>query len=206
MRWALILVLAMLTAACAGQRPFFQFMSKSAGRERITLLPGADGKVGKVIVSAGESRVTLDSAYATAEIRGGTVSKGEADQEASRARIEVALAALPRPPRKFTVFYQLDQSTLTPDSKQDLEAIRHYLANVIAPEVVVTGHADRLGPMAYNDELSLRRAKQIRQVLVEAGIPGDRIQVIARGEREPLIATPDNLSEPHNRRVEIKLR
>lgn len=206
MRWALIVALAMLTAACAGHNPFFQFISKSTGRERITLLPGADGRVGKVIVSAGGSRVTLDSAYATAEIRGGTVTKGEADQEASRARIEAALAALPRPPRKFTVFYQLDQISLTPDSKQDLEAIKHYVVNVRAPEVIVTGHADRLGPMAYNDELSLRRAKQIRQVLVEAGIPRNSIQVIARGEREPLIATPDNLSEPHNRRVEIKLR
>lgn len=206
MRWALIVALAVLTGACAGQKPWFQFLSKPTGRERITLLPGADGKVGKVIVSAGGNRVTLDSAYATAEIRGDTVSKGESSEEASRARIEVALAALPQQPRKFTVFYQLDQSTLTPDSKQDLQAIMHYLAYVPAPEVVVTGHADRLGPMAYNDELSLRRAKQIRQVLVEAGIPGDRIQVIARGEREPLIATPDNLSEPHNRRVEIKLR
>lgn len=200
--------LALLTVACAGPKPVSQTGTPppTGARERITLLPGANGKVGKVIVTAGSNQVTLDTAFATADIRGNTLTKSEAEQAASRERIEIALAALPQRPRKYTVFYLLDQISLTPDSTQDLDAIKRHVANFSAPEVIVTGHADRLGSTAYNDILSLRRARQMRDILVGTGIPRDKIQVVARGEREPLVATPNNLSEPRNRRVEIKVR
>ena len=208
MRGRMAAALALLTVACAARQPtsLTAAPGPTGARERITLLPGADGKVGKVIVTAGNNQVTLDTAFATAVVRGDTLTKSEAEQAASRARIEVALAALPQRPRKYTVFYLLDQISLTPDSAQDLDAIKHHVAHFPAPEVIVTGHADRLGTTAYNDALSLRRARQMRDALVAAGIARDRIQVVARGEREPLVATPDNLSEPRNRRVEIKVR
>lgn len=209
MRGRIVTVLALLTVACASQKPVAQTAAMpvpSGARERITLLPGADGKVGKVIVTSGDNQVTLDTAFATADVRGNTLTKSEVEQAASRARIDVALAALPQRPRKYTVFYLLDQVALTAESAHDLEAIKRNVANFPAPEVIVTGHADRLGTTAYNDELSLRRAKQMRDMLVAAGITRDKIQVVARGEREPLVPTPDNLSEPRNRRVEIKVR
>ena len=198
--------LALLTVACAGPKPSPQSVDSSGIRQRITLLPSPDGKVGKIVVTAGSNQITLDTAFATADVRGNTLIKSEVEQAASRKRIEVALAALPQRPRKYRVFYLLDQLALTRESVQDLDAIKQNVANFPAPEVIVTGHADRLGTTAYNDDLSLRRARQMRDILAGSGIPGDKIQVVARGEREPLVRTPDNLSEPRNRRVEIKVR
>lgn len=206
MRRCQVVALALVITACAAPRSGTAPADAWTARERITLLPGADGKVGKVIVTAGNQQVTLETAYATADIRGDTLTKREADEAASRARIQVAINALPERPRKYTVFYLHDQTRLTRESLQDLDAIKHHLATFPAPEVVVTGHADRLGSTAYNDELSLRRANQMRDVLVAAGIDADKIQVVGRGEREPLIPTPDSVGEPRNRRVEIKIR
>ncbi len=37
-------------------------------------------------------------------------------------------------------------------------------------------------------------------------LTAQRIEIVARGEREPHIPTPDNVSESRNRRVEIKVR
>lgn len=199
--------LVLLVAACSAGCSQLPTLGSPTPRERITLLPSPDGSVGKVVVSAGASQVTLDTPFATAEVRGDSLTKREVEQAAdSLARIEVAVAALPERPRRYLVFYLLDQLVLTADSSHNLEVIKRHLASFPAPEVIVTGHADRLGTMAYNDDLSLRRAQQIRDILLGAGVPAEKIEVVARGEREPLVPTPDNVSEPRNRRVEIKVR
>lgn len=210
MRGSAATAVALMAAAFAAGCAQISIPGSPSTRERITLLPSPDGTVGTVVVNAGGSQVTLDTAFATAEVRGETITKiiakTDAEAAASRDRIEVAVAALPDRPRKYLVFYLLDQLVLTPDSSRNLDAIKHHIAGFPAPEVIVTGHADRLGSPVYNDALSLRRAQQIRDVLLGAGVPGETIEVVGRGEREPLVATPDNFSEPRNRRVEIKVR
>jgi outer membrane protein OmpA-like peptidoglycan-associated protein len=72
--------------------------------------------------------------------------------------------------------------------------------------VVVIGHTDRVGNDQYNDRLSLQRAERVRGELVRLGIPESRIRTAGRGEREPLVATDDEVPEPRNRRVEINVR
>lgn len=46
----------------------------------------------------------------------------------------------------------------------------------------------------------------MRGELARIGIPADRIQAAGRGEREPLVPTPDEVAEPRNRRVEVTVR
>jgi len=70
----------------------------------------------------------------------------------------------------------------------------------------VIGHTDRVGAVEFNDALSRKRAETVASRLVAAGVPAERIAVAGRGEREPLIPTNDEVAEPRNRRVEIKVR
>jgi outer membrane protein OmpA-like peptidoglycan-associated protein len=72
--------------------------------------------------------------------------------------------------------------------------------------VVVIGHTDRVGNTQYNDRLSLQRAERVRDELVRLGLAARRIRITGRGEREPLVATDDEIPEPRNRRVEINVR
>ncbi|MEW5770005.1 MAG: OmpA family protein [Pseudomonadota bacterium] len=75
--------------------------------------------------------------------------------------------------------------------------------------VVVTGHTDRLGPLAYNLVLSRRRAEAARQHLVARGKPAGEMRVVAMGERMPIkhckgVASPATKAcLAPNRRVEI---
>ena len=46
----------------------------------------------------------------------------------------------------------------------------------------------------------------MRDLLVAAGVPAESVSVAGRGEREPVVATADEVAEARNRRVEIKLR
>ncbi len=69
--------------------------------------------------------------------------------------------------------------------------------------IVTTGHTDLSGSAAYNQGLSQRRADAVRAEQVRLGLTGYDIQTVARGESDPLVATPDGVREPQNRRVQI---
>ena len=53
-------------------------------------------------------------------------------------------------------------------------------------------------------ERSVHRA--IRDLLVARGFDASRVDAVGRGEREPIVVTPDNTPEPRNRRAEITIR
>jgi len=117
-----------------------------------------------------------------------------------------ALAAQPTRPVSFFLYFLADTDELTPDSKRVVGQIFAEIARRPAPEIVVIGHTDRVGAVAYNDALSLKRAEKVRDDLLKLAIPKVRISVAGRGEREPLVPTADEVSEPRNRRVEISVR
>ncbi|MFZ5482711.1 MAG: OmpA family protein [Pseudomonadota bacterium] len=81
----------------------------------------------------------------------------------------------------------------------------------IPPEarLKVTGHADRLGTMAYNQTLSRRRAEAVKRYLTSKGMRPNDIQVAARGEKEPVVTCTGGVDPATiaclapNRRVEI---
>ena len=87
-----------------------------------------------------------------------------------------------------------------------LDQLRSYLRSHPAPEIVVIGHTDRVGSVQANDLLSRQRAETVRGFLLEAGFQAASMEVAGRGEREPLVPTPDEIAEPLNRRVEINVR
>jgi outer membrane protein OmpA-like peptidoglycan-associated protein len=70
-------------------------------------------------------------------------------------------------------------------------------------EIVVAGHADRVGPSSYNLWLSRRRAEAVKAALIERGVPADLITIEAFGEDRPLVPTEDGVPEPQNRFVDL---
>ncbi|MDP2827593.1 MAG: OmpA family protein [Sulfuricellaceae bacterium] len=57
--------------------------------------------------------------------------------------------------------------------------------------VMVTGHADRIGKDAYNQNLSERRAAAVKDYLVSQGVESSRLQTAGKGEAEPVAACSD---------------
>jgi OOP family OmpA-OmpF porin len=201
-RRATLLGLLVVLSGCASAPP-----PPPARDEGVVLLPGPDGQTGALtVVHAGRSE-TLSTPYATASVRQeGRLETETSTAEQVRSAFGAALDAQPPRPVKFMLYFLENSEELTPDSKRELAKILPALMNYPAPEVVVVGHTDRVGSVEYNDALSLRRAERLRAELVQIGIPRDRIQTVGRGEREPLVATEDEVAEPRNRRVEVTVR
>ena len=67
----------------------------------------------------------------------------------------------------------------------------------------VVGHTDNTGDAAYNQQLSMRRAQSVANILVGSGVSSARIQPIGRGEDAPRATNQTAEGRAQNRRVEI---
>lgn len=72
-------------------------------------------------------------------------------------------------------------------------------------KVTVTGHTDNVGKASMNLNLSKRRAENIKKMLVEKGIDGNRIQTFGKGETEPIESNDTEAGRAKNRRIEITI-
>lgn len=76
------------------------------------------------------------------------------------------------------LYFDFDSSFLTGQSKQDLQKIINYLNQEPLARIRLTAHTDSRGSETYNNWLSARRAKQVKDFLVTKGsIAEDRIEV-----------------------------
>ena len=106
-------------------------------------------------------------------------------------------------PIGFTVYFDYDKSNLTPQASTLIrEAASRALENDIET-VVVAGNTDTSGGSAYNQALSERRARAVRDGLIANGVPADRIRLEAFGETNLAKATADGVREPLNRRADV---
>lgn len=194
-----------LLGACAQQPPF-----GTAGNVTVVILPEhSDGHVGAVVVRPldGGEPVLLNKAYvatkvgASREVRTSSVDPKRVNEEFAST-----LAALPRSPARFRVYFIEGTDELNPDASLTIASVVAEVSARPSPEIVVIGHTDFLGSDRYNDTLSLQRARRVRDLLVQRGIPTKTIEVVGRGKREPLYPAPDGAAEPRNRRVEIAVR
>lgn len=192
---ALLLCAGLLLGGCASTR------------DRVILLPNAGGGVGKVAVLGQGKETVIDAPYASAETdsRGG-VKTAVLEEAAVRAEFARELTGLPPRPVVRDLYFVPNTVTLAPASEAEAAQLLGEIAKRPAVEVVLIGHTDTRGSEQHNEQLSLLRAMLVRARLVNLGVSGFRIRIAAQGERLPAIATPDNVDEPRNRRVEIQAR
>jgi len=199
LRAGLILLVAGPLGACASGPP--------KSREFVVLVPDYDGKVGAVVITSAQGKSTLDKPYMAARYEdGGKVETAPVAQEEVRKTFAMAIAVQPVRPVSFLLYFQEGTDEYTAESKEAFEKIFPEIARRKAAEVAVIGHTDTVGRTEFNDTLSLRRAERVRNDFVDRGIPTISINVAGRGEREPIVPTADEVSEPRNRRVEINVR
>jgi peptidoglycan-associated lipoprotein len=84
-----------------------------------------------------------------------------------------------------TVYYLVDQSTLTPQGKETLRKQAAWLRQYSDVMIQVEGHADERGTREYNISLSARRATTTREFLIAQGVEKSRISTIAYGKERP---------------------
>lgn len=59
--------------------------------------------------------------------------------------------------------------------------------NTATKNIVVVGHADKIGSDEAAEELGMQRAQTVRRTLIERGIPASRIEAKSAGNTEPVV-------------------
>jgi uncharacterized protein (TIGR02001 family) len=101
------------------------------------------------------------------------------------------------------VLFEFDRADLDAAGRQVVTSAATQAKQGKETRLEVTGHADRAGEDGYNMDLSELRARAVKAELIAQGIPEGAIAIAWKGEREPLVPTPDGVAEPRNRRATI---
>jgi len=108
------------------------------------------------------------------------------------------------------VLFDFDKAIIRPDAEPALARAAELLKSYPGAQVTIGGHTDAKGDDAYNDALSLRRARSVADRL-QSPAAGRSIKAEGFGERRPVAPNtrPDGADDPDgrqkNRRVEIRI-
>lgn len=98
------------------------------------------------------------------------------------------------------VYFEFDESELTPDSKYILNKIK-YLAKTNQELFTIEGHTDSIGSAGYNFTLGIQRATEVAAYLAKSNSEG----LVSYGETQPIETNETAEGREQNRRVDIKV-
>jgi outer membrane protein OmpA-like peptidoglycan-associated protein len=117
------------------------------------------------------------------------------ERSAHRADLERAVA--------LDVHFKTEDSSIDAADEQRLAELASFLAPLDGTVIRLDGHADIRGTEKYNDALSVARAESVRDALVRAGMPTERIVVTGEGSAEATAADNDVDGMALDRRVAV---
>lgn len=106
-----------------------------------------------------------------------------------------------------TIYFEVDKYIINTQQKKKLKnSISPLLDHSIEFEyIVLKGHTDQLGSDEYNYHIGLKRAEEIKKLLIEYGIDKMKITTRSYGKSAP-ICTEDTIEcQNQNRRVDIEV-
>ncbi len=108
--------------------------------------------------------------------------------------------------RDFDLYFATNKADLTARAKKNLGHVMKYLkVNKNIKQIRVDAHADSIGRRRFNDRLSERRAKVVREYLLKMGAKEDILYIKSHGEREPANSNDTKVGRAKNRHARVQL-
>ncbi|BAU23439.1 hypothetical protein THC_1058 [Caldimicrobium thiodismutans] len=109
-------------------------------------------------------------------------------------------------PPLLAIFFDYDDFSIRSDMWDRVRANVRYLLENPNARVELQGNCDERGTNEYNMALGMKRALEVKKVLVKLGVDESRINVISFGEEKPLCTESDESCWSINRRVDFVLK
>jgi outer membrane protein OmpA-like peptidoglycan-associated protein len=106
---------------------------------------------------------------------------------------------------KSQLLFTSDSAVLKPQAVELVAKLGDILAKYPEDRIKVSGFTDSTGSVAHNEELSLRRARSVRDVLHDRGVKIEQILVEGMGPERPIASNKTSAGRSQNRRVEIHI-
>jgi peptidoglycan-associated lipoprotein len=128
------------------------------------------------------------------------------DQAKYQMNFGDAMAAMPLPPETLILYFESGSTRLTRDARAILPLILDEIRKRASVEITISGHTDTLSDGRSNERLSQQRGEMIASFIRQSHLQVNELSVEGFGETMLAVRTPDNRSEPLNRRVEVSIR
>jgi len=106
---------------------------------------------------------------------------------------------------KSKLLFTTDSSVLKPEAVELVAKLGDILAKYPDDRIKIAGYTDSTGSVAHNQELSLRRAKSVRDVLQGRGVKPEQMIVEGMGPEKPVVSNSTPAGRAQNRRVELHI-
>jgi outer membrane protein OmpA-like peptidoglycan-associated protein len=103
------------------------------------------------------------------------------------------------------ILFDFDVFQLNKIAKDAIQELYNFLKENPEINITIIGHTDDKGSKAYNNKLSLDRAKSISKYLVKLGLNIERVSLIAHGSSKLISNNNTEFGRQKNRRVEFIL-
>lgn len=154
----------------------------------------------------GADMAVLDQANSRTGVNKRHVTMKSVAPEKLNARYGALLATLPQPPRLFILYFKEGTAELVDESSALLPDLFAEVKTRPGVDIQIVGHTDTVGQEADNDQLSIKRASEVKVMMAQMGLDGEVIRATGRGERELRDQTPDETTSALNRRVEVYVK
>lgn len=104
----------------------------------------------------------------------------------------------------YGITFEFDKAEIRPESDKQLQEMATLLKANAGLSVFIVGHTDNKGTLAYNIDLSQRRAEAVAKALsTRFGIAATRMTARGVGPLSPVSVNDDEAGQAKNRRVEL---
>ena len=183
--------------------------ARTAAQARDTAQAGRAEAEKQSVAARAEAQTSAEQARAALE----EAEKIRQQREQDLDRLQKALGALVETRRTAlglvmnlgadAIQFDFDRDTLRPDNRELLSRIAGILLTAKGYSIYVYGHTDDVGSDEYNRDLSERRARTVRNYLVEAGLDSSILTTRGYGKSSPRAHGTTPKDRAINRRVEI---
>ena len=104
------------------------------------------------------------------------------------------------------MFFAYDSFQISDDGRQALSRNAEWMKANPSALLKVEGHCDDRGTSAYNLVLGEKRAKAVRNYLVELGVTANRLAVVSYGKERPFCKEHTEACYAQNRRGHVVIR
>ena len=102
------------------------------------------------------------------------------------------------------VFFDRNSSTLNTEGMVIVQRAAEVMRRTRYPiRLRINGYTDSWEARTRNHNLSRERACAVALALIQLGVPRDRLDIAANGEKNKRVPTGKGVAEPQNRRVEV---
>lgn len=100
------------------------------------------------------------------------------------------------------IYFKFNSFQITPNMKTCIEQNAKLLNNS-QKLVTLEGNCDEIGSKTYNYKLGLKRAKSVKNALINRGVKSSKINVLSHGKNNPICTIKNQKCRAKNRRVDF---